>query len=121
MSKKILQYTIQALWILYFYLLGIGISFLIGGFLPGSVIGMLLLFGALCLGWIKPKHVEGSAKLLIGNMVLFFLPPAVGIITAWDKISDHLVPIIIAMMVSTVAVIIAVGLLQQTLMRKLKK
>lgn len=102
-------------------MLGIGVSFLTGDFLPGSVIGMLLLFGALCLGWVKPKQVEGSAKLLISNMVLFFLPPAVGIITAWDKISDHVIPIIVTMMVSTVAVIITVGLLQQYLMRKLKK
>ena len=37
----------KALIILVFYLMGEGISLLIGRFIPGSVIGMLLLFGAL--------------------------------------------------------------------------
>ncbi|MBO7318020.1 MAG: CidA/LrgA family protein, partial [Bacteroidales bacterium] len=40
--------------ILSFYAVGIGISHLIGGIIPGSVCGMLLLFAALCMRIVKP-------------------------------------------------------------------
>lgn len=114
-------YAIQIFWILYFYLLGIGVSFLVGGFIPGSVIGMLLLFGALSLGWVKPHRVSGVANLLIRYMVLFFVPPAIGIMAAWSKVEGQIWAVLTAMVVSTIAVIAAVALSQQFLEKRLKR
>lgn len=108
-----MRFVIQVFWILYFYFLGVGVSFLIGGLIPGSVIGMVLLFGALCLGWIKPAHVDGVSRLLVRYMVLFFIPPAIGIMAAWDKVSGDIWAILVAMTVSTALVIGVVALAQQ--------
>ena len=44
--------------ILLFYLLGCLVSALLDNFIPGSVIGMILLFGALSLKWVRPGHVK---------------------------------------------------------------
>lgn len=113
-----MKYIIQCFWILFFYLLGVGISFLMGGFIPGSVVGMVLLFAALALGWIKPRQVENVAQFLIRYMVLFFLPAAVGVMTAWEMISQNAAAIATATLISTVAIIAVVGVVQQKMERR---
>ncbi len=103
----------KALTILVFYLMGEGIAMLTGQLVPGSVIGMLLLFGALSTGIVKPENVDSVAKALIANMVIFFLPPAVGIMNSLDIISRNIFGIILASTLSTMLVIATVGLIQQ--------
>ncbi len=104
--------------IMLFYLLGTIVSHLIGGFIPGSVCGMLLLFSALSLGWVKGSSVKGVAMALSDNMALFFVPVGVGVMGAYDLISDNLALFIIVPIVTTVFVTAAVGLLQQYLERR---
>ena len=48
--------------------------------IPGSVIGMILLFLGLQSGAIKLDWVEAGATLLISEMMLFFIPAVVGFI-----------------------------------------
>lgn len=57
--------------ILLFYLLGCFVAALIGNFVPGSVIGMILLFCALSLKWVRPGHVKKVSMFLLDNMMLF--------------------------------------------------
>lgn len=116
-----MSHVIQAFWILFFYLLGMGISFLIGGLIPGSVIGMLLLFLALSLGYLKESHVSGVANALLKNMVLFFLPAAVGLIASIRLVMDNLWAIAVSTIISTIIVIITVALIQQKMGRKQSK
>lgn len=99
--------------ILFFYTLGEGLSWLIGGFVPGSVIGMLLLFGALCAKWVKPNRVKPVAKALTGNMVLFFLPAGVGAAYSMDVLSRSWQPILAACLISTLIVLAVVGVSAQ--------
>ncbi len=103
----------KAFTILLFYLLGEGLSSITGNFIPGSVLGMLLLFGALALKIVKPGSVDTVAKALIANMVIFFLPPAVGMMTSLDLIARNIFGIILASTLSTMIVIAVVGLIQQ--------
>ena len=83
--------------ILLFYLLGCLVSALLDNFIPGSVIGMILLFGALSLKWVRPGHVKKVSTFLIDHMMLFFIP------------------------VGTVLVIAAVGLVEQKLESKRRR
>ena len=55
-----------------FYVLGEMMSLLIGKLIPGSVCGMILLFIALTLKWIRPHDVDKAASALTRNMALFF-------------------------------------------------
>ncbi len=57
--------------ILLFFVLGEWVGWLINGFIPGSVIGMILLFAALCLKIVKPEWIKPVAKFLCDNMALF--------------------------------------------------
>ena len=66
--------------------LGIIVSKLIGGFIPGSVAGMLLLFLSLITGVVKQDSVREVALFLTGNMTVFFLPAMVGIMNIWGLI-----------------------------------
>ncbi|CDN30308.1 Antiholin-like protein LrgA [Mucinivorans hirudinis] len=113
-----MKFLIQTLWIAYFYAIGLGTSMLIGGVIPGSILGMVFLFTALALGWVKEHQVEGVAGWLIKYMILFFLPAAVGVMVVWEAISSNFWAIVLSAAISTVLVIITVGLLQQKLGKK---
>ena len=97
--------------ILLFYLLGCFVAALIGNFVPGSVIGMILLFCALSLKWVRPGHVKKVSMFLLDNMMLFFIPVGVGLISC-------MLAVIVASLVSTVLVIAVVGLVEQKLESK---
>ena len=104
--------------ILLFYLLGCFVAALIGNFVPGSVIGMILLFCALSLKWVRPGHVKKVSMFLLDNMMLFFIPVGVGLITSYTLLSRYMLAIIVASLVSTVLVIAVVGLVGQKLESK---
>ena len=104
--------------ILLFYLLGCFVAALIGNFVPGSVIGMILLFCALSLKWVRPGHVKKVSMFLLDNMMLFFIPVGVGLITSYTLLSRYMLAIIVASLVSTVLVIAVVGLVEQKLESK---
>lgn len=99
--------------VLFFFVLGEGVGWLIGGFIPGSVIGMVLLFAALCMKIVKPDHIKPVARFLCDNMALFFVPAGVGIVNAMDILSRYWEAVLVACAVSTVIVIVVVASLQQ--------
>ncbi|HDZ36684.1 MAG TPA: CidA/LrgA family protein [Thermococcus sp.] len=67
---------------------------------PGSVLGMLFLLGALLSGAVKLEWVEGEAEFLVRNMSVMFIPPGVGIITYTALIRSQAVPILGALIIS---------------------
>ncbi|HEY3388523.1 MAG TPA: CidA/LrgA family protein [Prolixibacteraceae bacterium] len=103
-----------------FGLLGIGslISVAINGLVPGSVIGMLLMFLGLQLRIIKPAWIASTANALTGTMALFFVPAGVGIMVAFDILAKSWHEILFISLVSTVCVIATVGLTQQWMERR---
>ena len=101
--------------ILLFYAAGEFIGTLTGGLIPGSVIGMILLFAALCGKVVKPETVRPVARFLTDNMGLFFLPAGVGIVNAMDILSQSWQAVLTACAVSTVAVIVTVACTQEWL------
>ena len=104
--------------ILLFYAFGECIALLTGRLIPGSVIGMVLLFAALCTGIVKPEKVRPVARFLTDNMGLFFLPAGVGIVNATDMLSQHWQAVLTACAVSTVAVIVTVACTQEWLEKR---
>lgn len=104
--------------ILLFYFIGECISYLIKGFVPGSIIGMLLLFLALYLKVIVPDSVDSTANAITKNMAIFFIPSGAGLMTSFGILSKFWASIIITCSVSTVLVIAVVGLLQQYMEKK---
>ncbi|MFI3292087.1 MAG: CidA/LrgA family protein [Rikenellaceae bacterium] len=107
--------------ILAVYLLGEVLSRLIGGFMPGSILGMITLFVLLQLGVVKEEDIKGVCNFMLNNMMLLFVPVTVGIMISYTLIIDNLATIILSLILSTIIVIISVGKLQKTLGRKWKR
>ncbi|MDO5607741.1 MAG: CidA/LrgA family protein [Capnocytophaga sp.] len=101
--------------------LGEGIVYLTHVPFPPSVIGMLFLTLFLHLGWIKLHWVKAMSDILVANLGLFFVPPSVAIMLYFDLIAANFWSIMIAVIVSTIAVVIATGHVYQFLRKKIKK
>ncbi len=106
---------VEAFYILFFYFTGEFISYFIGGFIPGSVIGMMLLFVALAFKKVKPAKVRRLSTVLTENMGLFFVPAGVGLMNSFGIISQYWVVLLTASIISTILVIASVALVQQKL------
>ena len=89
------------------------LSRLIGGFVPGSVIGMMLLFISLMTGAVKDHQIRKVASFLTDNMTVFFLPAFVGIMALWGLISMNLFAWIAVVVLSTVLVLMAAACTQE--------
>ena len=62
-----------------FYALGILISKLFGETIPGSVIGMIMLFLALLSGVVNAEKIKPVARFITRHMALFFVPVGAGL------------------------------------------
>ena len=89
------------------------LSRLIGGFVPGSVIGMVLLFISLMTGVVKDHQIRKVASFLTDNMTVFFLPAFMGIMELWGLISMNLFAWIAVVVLSTVLVLMAAACTQE--------
>jgi len=99
--------------ILLFDYLGELLSLLIHGFIPGSVLGMILLFLCLYFKIVKPIYVKDAATVITKNMAVFFVPVAVGLMSYAEILSNSLITIILAIAISTILTIIVVALVQE--------
>lgn len=104
--------------ILLYLLVGEGIASLIHNFVPGNVIGMVLLFISLQVGLIKEEWVSSIAEFLTKNMTIMFVPPAVGLISAYEILGNHIITIILAIIVSTMLVLAIIGKMQDLIGKK---
>ena len=114
---KIIQICVQILIITTFLLIGNTIHSYAHLPIPGSVIGLVLLFLALYLRIIPLKLVDVGAKLLTAELLLFFIPSAVGIMNYPDLFGIVGIKLIIIIFISTVFVIMGTGVTAHFLSR----
>ena len=113
-----MKYLSQFLIILGFTLAGEALQRVIPLPIPASVYGLLLLFGALCLGLVKLEQVKETGHFLASILPILFVAPTVGIIEYWDLISAKLLPIALILVASTVLTFGIAGRVAQGLSRK---
>ena len=88
---------------------------------PASIYGMVLLFLCLQTGILKLSQIEETADLILGVMPIFFISPTVSLMSSIGVIKDSLIGVFVVCVVSTVAVMLATGLVAQFVIRKDKK
>ena len=90
--------------------------------IPGPVLGMVLLFGALllCHGREAPAPLTAVADTLLGNLGLLFVPAGVGVVIYGPLLARNWLPIALAVLVGTLLGIAVTGRLAQTLLRRLR-
>ncbi|MER2041286.1 MAG: CidA/LrgA family protein [Desemzia incerta] len=106
----------QLSWIFLFSLIGEVLSILIASFIaiPGSVIGLVLLFLALQLNVLKVEQVDEVGTWLTSNMGIFFVPAGVGLMTNFGVLADTWWQLLIIMVVTTILMMIFVGKVVQS-------
>lgn len=77
--------------------------------LPPSVIGLLILFGALQSGVVKLKTVQTLAKTLLDYLVLMVVPACISIMQYLDIIRRDAWVLIVATFISTFLVLVVTG------------
>ena len=86
---------VQLMIIFMISLVGEGISSVFHLPVPGSIIGLVLLFLALQFQLLRLRHISMVGNFLLANMTILFLPPAVGIMDKFQVIAPYLLPIIL--------------------------
>ncbi|MDR0199233.1 MAG: CidA/LrgA family protein [Streptococcaceae bacterium] len=77
--------------------------------IPGSIIGMILLFLALQTGLLKVKQVDTVGNFMLNNMTILFLPAGVGILAKWPLISHFWWQIVVIILVALIVNVFILG------------
>ena len=96
--------------LLVFQLAGEFLSRFLGLPLPGPVIGMALLVLGLLLMKQVPDWLETTSDNLLQHLSLLFVPASVGLVQYLDRIGAEWLPILAALIVSTLLGIAASAL-----------
>lgn len=106
--------------ILIFWAMGEYLSSFISGFvaMPGSILGMILLFLALKLNIIKLSQIEEMSNLLLDNLAFFFIPAGVSLIKSLDIIKVNVPVLLITGTIVTVVVMSVTGIIVQKMTDK---
>lgn len=86
--------------------------------LPGTVIGMLLLFLGLFINGEIPKELEKLANILLSHLPLLFIPVSVGIMRYFDLIEKQVVLLFLAISSSTFLTLIISGWIMESRLKK---
>ncbi|MBM6818182.1 MAG: CidA/LrgA family protein [Clostridium sp.] len=80
---------------------------------PGSIIGMILLFVLLTSNIIKIEKVENLANFFLDHLAFFFIPASVGLMTSFASLKGSIFKIILLCILTTIIVISVTGLTVQ--------
>ena len=116
-----MKFIIQFIIIIAFTFIGELLHFLIPLPIPASIYGIVLLFAALMMKWVKVSDIRETSTFLIAIMPMMFIPAAVGLIDSWGDIRSNLLQYVIVTTVSTFTVMGAAGYITQLIICKNKK
>ena len=115
-----MKYLFQFLIIVAISFMGELLHYVIALPIPASIYGIILLFAALQLGWIKVRQIREVSTWLIAIMPALLIPSAVGLVKSWDILSQSLVKYSVITFVSTLVVMGLTGLATQYAIRQSK-
>ena len=115
-----MKYLLQFLIIVAISFVGELLHYIISLPIPASIYGIILLFAALQMGWLKVRQIREVSTWLIAIMPALFIPSAVGLVKSWDILSRSLATYSVITFVSTFVVMGITGLVTQYVIRQSK-
>lgn len=115
---KLLVLLLQIGFLYGFFILGQLLRELFSIPLPGSILGLILMFTALSLKLFPLRWVDSGATLLLAFLPLFFIPATVGIVDYFDVFTGKGVLLIVVLILSTILTMAGSGLISQYLSRR---
>ena len=103
--------------LLLFQLLGEGLALGLSIPIPGPVLGMVLLLATMIVRAPVADALEPAAGSLLSHLSLLFVPAGVGVLIYLDLIAEQWLPIVAALLLSTVVTLLASALVMQGMQR----
>ncbi|MBP7768168.1 MAG: CidA/LrgA family protein [Prevotella sp.] len=116
-----MKYVFQFLIIIGIAFIGEVLHWLIPVPISASIYGIILLFVALELKWVKVGDVREVTAFMLGVMPVIFVPAAAGLIDSWQNIVSAIIPYTVITVVSTLVVMGVAGLVTQWAIRRSRK
>lgn len=111
--KFLRQFFVIAL----FSLMGEALNFFLPLPIPASIYGLILLFAALCSGFLKLDSVKDAGHFLLSIMPPMFVPPAIALLANLEVLRSHWAFFLAVGILSTVVVMAVSGWTSQILIR----
>jgi len=115
---KLVTIFIQILFISLFFVLGAGVKEIFSIPLPASMIGLGFLLLALFTGVVKLEWIDKGANFLLAELLLFFIPSAVGIVNYDEIMSWQGLELVLIIAVSTFIVMAATAFTADFIQKK---
>lgn len=86
--------------------------------LPGSVLGLIILFALLLTKIIKLEHIEETSDFLMKHLAVFFVPVGVGLLNIMGALRETWFILLVISVVSSILVMSLTALMVQILRRR---
>ena len=116
-----MKYVIQFLIIAAFAFIGELLHWSIPLPIPASIYGIVLLFIALELKWVKVSDIREVSSFLIAVMPIMFIPAAAGLMESWGAVKSSVWEYALITIVSTFVVMGVSGAVTQFVIWRGKK
>jgi len=116
--KKVLLAAIQIAGLMGFSLLMNRLAVWMHLPVPGSILGIFVLFLLLHFRIVKLEWVELGANWLLAELLLFFIPAAVGVMNYIPLLEQDGIRILAVVILSTLIVMVSSGLLAGALSKR---
>lgn len=116
-----MKYVIQFLIIAAFAFIGELLHWFIPLPIPASIYGIVLLFIALELKWVKVSDIREVSSFLIAVMPIMFIPAAAGLMESWGAVKSSVWEYALITIVSTFVVMGVPGAVTQFVIWRGKK
>lgn len=101
-----------------YYFMGVFIVDVTGIIIPGSIIGLVLLWLSLYFKLLNVKFIQEGASFLLAFLTLFFIPSTVAVINYPELLTKAGVFLVIAVIVSTLLTMVITGKVSQYIEKK---
>ena len=115
---KIVRWSLQLALLSAVYFVGEQAAAWSGLPIPGTVLGVVLLFLLLLSGLIRPEQVEEVANFLLKHLMFFFIPIAAGLMNSADLFLEHGLFLFLAIVISAAMPLWVAGALTQLFRRR---
>ena len=86
--------------------------------IPGTIIGMIILFLLLQFKIMKEETIKDVADFLLGNMAIFFVLAGVSLINSLGLITENMLVLLLSGTVATIIIMIVTGKIVEIMINK---
>ena len=116
-----MKYLYQAGLIFLFTFLGEALARVVPFPIPAAIWGLLLMFLALCAGWLKPEQIRECGRFLILLLPVLFVAPTVDLMEQAQALLSSLPAVLAILAVPTLLTFLAAGKTTQWLRKRMRE